>query len=52
MHCGRIWAFEEKPERRIGHRSTKSAFTVRPSLIGITSLPLPNGITRILPCDY
>jgi hypothetical protein len=26
MRCGRTWAFEEKPERQIYHRSTKSAF--------------------------
>jgi hypothetical protein len=31
MHCGRIWAFEEKLERRAEHRSAKSAFAARPS---------------------
>ena len=36
MHCGRIWAFEEKLERRADHQSAKCAVTARPSPADIT----------------
>jgi hypothetical protein len=36
MHCGRIWAFEEKLERRADHQSAKSAVTARSSPADIT----------------
>ena len=52
MRCERIWAFDEKLERRADHQSAKS----RLFWFGLLrrhnpSLPLPNGITRMPPCE-